>query len=94
MFVNCCYGGSGLLYEEGPVGLTRALLIAGVRNIIAYNGEVPDSKVTCAFVKAFYNEWINCRESDTALRAAQIRMLEKGVHHDFWSGYKVICQRA
>lgn len=93
MFLNCCDSGLGLLYEEGPVGLTRAFLIAGVRNIVAYNGEVPDSKVTCDFVKAFYEEWVVSGEADTALREAQIRMLENGVHHDFWSCYKVIRQR-
>lgn len=81
------------MFEEGPVGLLRAFLIAGVRNIVAYNGLVPDSKLTCDFAKAFYEEWVGNREADTALRAAQIRMLENGVHHDFWSGYKVIRQR-
>lgn len=89
VFLNCCFGGSGILYEEGPVGLTRAFLIAGVRNVVAYTGEVPDSDVTCAF----YEEWVNHREADTALRAAQINMLENGVHHNFWAGYKVIRQR-
>ena len=93
-FVNCCLGGLGKMYEEGPVGLTRALLMAGVRNVVAYRGVVPDSAVTCAFVNAFYEEWVRCREADTALRFAQIKMLENGIHHDFWAGYIVIRQRS
>ena len=92
-FVNCCLGGLGKMYEEGPVGLTRALLIAGVRNVIAYRGAVPDSEITCAFVNAFYDEWVRCREADTALRFAQIKMLENRNHHNFWAGYIVIRQR-
>ena len=92
-FVNCCLGGLGKMYEEGPVGLTRALLMAGVRNVVAYRGEVPDSEITCAFVNAFYDEWVRCREADAALRAAQIKMLENGIDHDFWAGYIVTRQR-
>ena len=92
-FVNCCLGGLGKMYEEGPVGLTRALLLAGARNVVAYHGAVPDSEITCAFVNAFYDEWVKCREADTALRSAQIKMLENGIHHDFWAGYIVIRQR-
>ena len=92
-FVNCCLGGLGKIYEEGPVGLTRALLLAGARNVIAYRGEVPDSEITCAFVNAFYDEWVKCQEADTALRSAQIKMLENGIDHDFWAGYIVIRQR-
>lgn len=93
-FVNCCLGGLGKLYEEGPVGLTRAFLMAGARNVIAYRGEVPDTEITCAFVNAFYEDWVNSHEADTALRSAQIRMLESGIHHDFWAGYSVTRQRA
>ena len=91
--MNCCFGGLGKMFEEGSVGLTRALLMAGVRNIVAYRGKVPDSKITCAFVKAFYDEWVGCREADRALRSAQIKMLENGIHHDFWAGYIVIRQQ-
>lgn len=80
------------MYEEGPVGLTRAFLMAGVRNLVAYNGKVDDS-LACTFAKTFYEEWVTCREADTALRAAQIRMIRNEIHHDFWSGYKVIRQR-
>ena len=92
-FINCCLGGLGKLYAEGPVGLTRAFLMAGAKNIIAYRGAVPDSEITCDFVSAFYDEWVGCREADTALRSAQIKMLENGVHHDFWASYYVIRQQ-
>ena len=93
VFINCCLGGIGRLYAEGPVGLTRAFLMAGAKNIIAYRGAVPDSEITCAFVYAFYDKWIECREADTALRSAQIKMLENGILHDFWAGYFVIRQQ-
>ena len=93
VFINCCLGGLGKLYAEGPVGLTRAFLMAGAKNVIAYRGAVPDSETTCDFVSAFYEEWAGCREADTALRSSQITMFEKGVHHDFWAGYMVIRQQ-
>lgn len=91
--MNCCRSGMGILYEEGPVGLTRAFLMAGARNIVAYNGEVPEDDVILILVKLFYEEWVICKEADTALRAAQIKMLKNRIHHNFWSGYKVIRQR-
>ena len=93
VFVNCCLGGLGKMYEEGPVGLTRALLMAGVRNVVAYRGKVPDSEITCAFVNAFYEEWVGCRRADVALRSAQIKMLENGIAHDYWAGYAITRQR-
>lgn len=95
VFLNCSLSGLGILYEEGPVGLKRAFLLAGARNIVAYNGEVSDDKVTtCAFVRAFYEEWVICKEADTALRAAQIKMLENGINDKlFWANYSVIQQR-
>lgn len=32
--------------------------------------------ITCALVKAFYEDWAGNREADTALRSAQIKMLK------------------
>lgn len=93
VFLNCCDGGMGIMYEEGPVGLTRAFLMAGVRNVVSFNGKVPDTEFTCTFVGTFYEEWVSCKEADTALRASQIKMLEKGIPHDFWAAYKIIRQR-
>ena len=55
-FVNCCLGGLWKMYEGRHVGLTRALLMAGAKNVVAYRGAVPDPEITCAFVKAFYDE--------------------------------------
>ena len=94
VFINCCLSGLGKIYEESSIGLTRAFLMAGAQNVVAYRGKVPDSEITCALVKAFYDEWISCKEADTALRAAQIRMLEKGIHQYFWAGYSVIRQHS
>ena len=82
------------MYEEGPIGLARGFLMAGAQNVVAYRGEVPDSEITCALVKAFYEEWICCQEADSALRAAQIKMLQSGINHNFWAGYCVIRQRS
>lgn len=94
VFLNCCLRGLGHLFKDGPVGLIRAFLMAGARNVVAFRGEVPDSQITCAFVSAFYEEWVACKEADkTALRAAQIKMLENGVNCDFWAGYHVIRQQ-
>ena len=81
------------MYKEGPVGLTRAFLMSGVRNVVTYRGKVPDTETTCAFVNSFYDKWVECREADTALRSAQIEMLDNKVPHDFWAGYIIIRQR-
>lgn len=92
VFLNCCETADGILYAAELVGLTHAFLKAGAKQVVAYRGLLSD-ELAPDFVQAFYEEYSLSFEADTALKAAQIRMIEKGIDEDFWSGYSVIRQR-
>ena len=89
VFLNCCKTADGLLYAVGLAGLTTAFLKAGVREVVAYIGPLQDNLDTCRFVDAFYKEYSQSFEADTALREAQIQMIKDGIKEDFWSRYTV-----
>ena len=93
VFLNCCETADGLLYAVGLAGLTNAFLKAGVREVVAYRGRLNDNLDTCRFVDAFYKEYTQSFEADTALKAAQLKMIEDNVCEDFWSRYTVIRRR-
>lgn len=81
------------MYAEGRlIGLARSFLEAGVHEVVVYQGEVPDSEITCHFVRVFYEEYAKSFEADTSLRSAQIQMIDMGVSNSFWSRYAVYRQ--
>ena len=93
VFLNCCETADGLLYAVRLAGLTNAFLKAGVREVVAYSGLLNDNLVTCRFVDAFYEEYVQSFEADTALKAAQLKMIEARVNENFWSRYIVVKQQ-
>ena len=93
VFLNCCETADGHLYAVGLAGLTNAFIKAGVREVVAYSGPLNDNSITCDFVEAFYEEYVQSFEADTALKAAQLKMIEAGVNENFWSRYTVVRQQ-
>ena len=92
VFLNCCETADGIMYTDKLGGLAYAFLKAGVHEIVGYSGPLPDKEDTCRFVQAFYEEYSLSFEADTALKAAQLKMIENGVSEEFWSLYIVIRQ--
>ena len=92
VFLNCCETAEGIMYTDKLGGLAYAFLKAGVHEIVCYRGPLPDKDDTVCFVQAFYKEYLLSFEADTALKAAQLKMIEKGVSEEFWSAYSVIRQ--
>lgn len=77
-FLNCCFTGCGNLNREGLVGLCRAFLFAGAREVVACLQPVPDTQTTCDFVDAFYRHYVQSGEADLALQHAQRMAHERG----------------
>lgn len=66
-----CQTAQGIVSDEGPAGVLRALKKAGAGTIIATLWAVND-KATDVFMKAFYHHWIEKgQEMHTAFRQAQ-----------------------
>ena len=84
VFLNCCKTADGLLYAVGLAGLTNAFIKAGVREVVAYRGLLSD-KFASHFVDVFYEEYSQLFEADTALKAAQLKMIEDVENGKFWS---------
>lgn len=91
-FLNCCLTGAGRIYAEGLVGLARAFLYAGAREVVVSRCPVSDSPSTCAFVEKFYEEYLRSGEADIALNRAQAYMEQSGTSAIEWGSYYVICQ--
>ena len=54
MLLNCCLTGEGEIISGGLVGLARACLRAGVKQVVVYKGLVPDNERTVQFIEKFY----------------------------------------
>ncbi len=79
------------LEGEGTIGLTRAFLTAGARNVVASLWRVDDS-ATAELMHAFYTNLLRHRRSPAAaLRAAQRQLAASGpwTHPYYWAGFVV-----
>lgn len=77
------------LRGEGMLGLSRAVLAAGARRVVATLWPVPDAS-TATLVGAFYEELLRCSLPPAeALRAAQRRLIASPRTRDprFWAGF-------
>lgn len=80
---------------EGLIGLTRALLYAGSKNIIVSLWKVADdstSDLMIDFYKNLLEENQNSQEFSKALQQAKLKMIEEGkyAHPFYWSPFILI----
>jgi len=79
--------------SEGVIGLSRALLYAGAKNIIVSLWKVSDESTT-ELMLDFYKNLITKKESKAeALNNAKRKMIEQGgtyAHPFFWSPFVLI----
>ncbi|MCD4795539.1 MAG: CHAT domain-containing protein [Bacteroidales bacterium] len=93
--MSACETGLGKITEgEGVIGLTRALLYAGSKNIIVSLWQVSDAstnKLMVDFYKNFLNEK-KLKKYNKHLRNAKLQMIEEGkyAHPFFWSPFILI----
>lgn len=90
--LSACETARGRRLEgEGTIGLTRAFLAAGARNVVASLWRV-DDLATAELMHAFYTNLLRQRlPPAAALRAAQRQMAgsQRWAHPYFWAGFVV-----
>lgn len=96
MVLSACETGLGK-YErvEGVIGLTRALLYAGTKNIIVSLWQVSDKsteKMMIDFYKDYLNNYDDLYEFNYSLRSAKLKLIKEGkyAHPFFWSPFILI----
>jgi len=94
--LSACETGLGKLIEgEGLIGLTRALLYAGTKNIIVSLWKVAD-KSTSDLMIDFYENLLEAKqekqEFSQALHQAKLKMIDEGkyAHPFYWSPFILI----
>jgi hypothetical protein len=88
--LTACEAVSGKLYAgEGLVGLARAFLVSGARQVIA--SEWPVDASAAELTAALYRELARGRSSAAALRSAQLALLGSAstAHPIHWAGFVV-----
>jgi len=92
--LSACETGIGKISKsEGVIGLSRALLYAGAKNIIVSLWKVSDESTTDLMVDFYTNLILNKQDKSEALYNAKIKMIEKGgnfAHPFFWSPFVLI----
>ena len=94
--LSACETGLGEIKKgEGLIGLTRALLYAGSKNIIVSLWKVADnstSDLMIDFYKNLLNEEQEKQEFSQALQQAKLKMIDEGkyAHPFYWSPFILI----
>lgn len=74
--LSACRTASGPVTGDGVVGMTRAFFYAGARSIIGSLSDVADESAA-RLMPVFYRVWPHALEKATALRVAQLDLLER-----------------
>ncbi len=92
--LSACETGIGKISKsEGVIGLSRALLYAGAKNIIVSLWKVSDESTTELMTDFYIGLIIDKEDKATALYDAKIKMIENGgnfAHPFFWSPFVLI----
>jgi CHAT domain-containing protein/Tfp pilus assembly protein PilF len=93
--LSACETGLGKIQKgEGIIGLTRALLYAGAKNIVVSLWRVADESTSDLMVDFYKNnlESKDARSYSEALRDAKLKMINEGkfAHPYFWSPFILI----
>ena len=74
--LSACHGASGQVTGEGMLGLSRALLGAGARTLLASVRELHD-ETAASMLPRFYKSWRVSGDAAAALRSAQLEQLRR-----------------
>ena len=93
--LSACETGLGKIQKgEGIIGLTRALLYAGAKNIIVSLWQVADESTSDLMVDFYKNSLVSKGQISysEALRNAKLKMISEGkyAHPIFWSPFILI----
>lgn len=93
--LSACETGLGKVSKgEGVIGLTRALLYAGVNNLIVSLWQVSD-KATQILMVGFYKNYLSLNKKQqkkfaSSLRFTKLEMIKHGYHPYLWSSFILI----
>jgi len=92
--LSACETGLGKINKgEGIIGLTRALLYAGSKNIIVSLWQVSDESTSDLMID-FYNNLLNTKNKSFSdpLRKAKLKMISEGkfAHPFYWSPFILV----
>ena len=85
--LSCCKTGCGKITNDGILGLSRALLAAGVCCIIVTQWPIYDATTT-AIMTSFHGEYRHSRDAPSALRHCMLAA--KDLNPVFWAPFCVI----
>lgn len=92
LVLSSCESGVGKFVKgEGVLSLVRSFLYAGAKNILFSLWEI-DDLYTRQLMVAFYKNLLNQSQFDyqQSLRAAQLTMIQQGIHPKHWAGIIMI----
>ena len=85
--LSACESGLGEVQNsEGVMGLPKAFLQAGAREVMMSLWSVSNQK-TAMLMKKFYTNVQNNQDYNTALRNAKIKMINNNMHPYYWSAF-------
>ncbi len=86
---GCGTGMSAVSGADELVGLTRGLLYAGARAVVATLWDVNDES-TAQFMEGFYRHLLASERPAAALRAAQLELRERYPHPYYWAPFLLV----
>ncbi len=89
--LSACETGLSSLHGGGLIGLSRALMAAGARVVVASLWNIEDA-ATADLMERFYRQLKDGQTASAALRSAQLEMLKRLRHPLYWAGFVVIEQ--
>jgi CHAT domain-containing protein/tetratricopeptide (TPR) repeat protein len=87
--LSACNTGEGRITGDGVIGLSRALISAGVPSVIVSLWSVPDAP-TSELMKAFYQNLQNNPDKAQALRQAMLTTMETHPQPRNWAAFTLI----
>jgi CHAT domain-containing protein len=93
--LSACQTGLGGLHPDSVIGLANAFLIAGANTVLGSLWQIPDV-ATAGLMRRFYADSAHGTEVPTALRAAQLALLNNPAteHPANWAAFKVVGRSA
>ena len=87
--LSACDTGRGRITGDGVVGLSRALITAGVPSVVVSLWAVPDAP-TAALMSEFYRQLDQGHSKAHALQQAMLITLEQSPHPKDWAAFTLI----